>query len=415
MKDIRKKPAFSVIIPTFNRSGVLQEALGSVIAQEGAGDLFEMEIVVVDDASSDNTPEVIKKYPDIHYIRLEKNLGQSAAANIGIRASRGEYIALLDDDDLWLPNRLKAHLPAFENNPQVGVVYGQIIATGDETEKIWPDVKRAPSGDVFSACLSEEIVGTMCIAIRRSAFEKVGYFDEKLRTMSHYDMFLRLAFHVPFEFVPGPIAIGRFSEDAKWFSNVKKGIYVKNTLFIIERVLKEIPDPVRRTALRRQAYISWLGQFNYWLKRAGEIDQICNLLLSIIKSEPWLFGDPKGLQYIRTSLLIVVRSIAFKSDFPISDVRTFCRKFKNGIGENIRRGKWPKLAQLQAAVWMAAGIVLTESDSVLKRRRAFWAAFYAILYNPALIIKPGILKIIIRSVIREPNYARLTIALKAIF
>ncbi len=175
------------------------------------------------------------------------------------------------------------------------MVYGQIRATGDGPEILWPDADRAPSGDAFPVCLMEEIVLPMCIAIRRSAFEKAGYFDEELLTMNHYDFFLRLSFHVPFAFVPKPLAIGRFSENAKWFTNVKRGRYVKNTLFIVERALKEVPDPVRRTELRRQAYISWLGQFNYWLEKAGQVDQIRNLLLSTLKSEPWMVRGAKGI------------------------------------------------------------------------------------------------------------------------
>lgn len=410
-----KKPLVSVIMPTYNRSGLLREALASVKAQEGNGELFDMEVIVIDDCSQDDTPEVMLQYPWTQYIRLERNHGQSAAVNIGIRASKGAYIALLDDDDLWLPNRLKAHLPVFEDRPEVGVVYGQGVATGDGADMIWPDAQRAPSGNAFMDFLMEEFVLTDCALVRRDAFEKAGYFDEKLKTMSHYDMFLRLAFHVPFAFLAGPIAIARFSEDAKWFTNIKSGRYVVNTLYIVERVLKWVKDPVRRAGLRRQAQISWRSQFNYWLNKAGQIDQIRDLLLSSIQEEPWMLTDPKALPVIRTGMIIVARWLALNSDRPIADVRSFCGKVEMAVAEAFGPGKWLELAQFKAAVWMAVAVAQTESGSMVQCRNAVLAVLHALPNNPAVINKTVILKILIRSVVRGPNYDKLTAAVKTIF
>lgn len=407
-----KKPLFSAIIPTYNRSQLLKEAISSVQTQEGAGELFDLEIIVVDDASTDDTPRLMKQYPEINYIRLEKNRGQSGALNAGIRASRGDYIALLDDDDLWLPNRLKDHLPAFENDPDVGVVYGQIQATGGGPVKLWPDADRAPSGDAFPYSLTDELVLPMHVTIRKGAFDKAGFFDEALRTMNHYDMFLRLSYHVPFAFVPKPVAVGRFSEDAKWFTNVKRGLYVKNTLFIIERMLKEIPDVVKRDSLRRKAYIAWLGHFNYWLAKAGAFDQIESLFMSMIEEEPWLISDPKAHPYVRNSLTRIARRIAQHSDSSISDIRLFLGRVKQKLDRYDQSENCLNFRNMQSSVWMTVAIELTEDASMRHRRMAAVAACYALLNSPLLMRRKSIWRILFRSFLDVPQWSTFVAGLK---
>jgi glycosyltransferase involved in cell wall biosynthesis len=126
------RPLVSVIIPTHNRSSLLCEALASVMEQEGRGELFELETIVVDDASTDDTRRVAAEYP-VRYIRHPTNLGLSAARNSGIAEARGRYVAFLDDDDLWLPHRLQVQLPVMEAHPEVDLVYSTYLARLDGT------------------------------------------------------------------------------------------------------------------------------------------------------------------------------------------------------------------------------------------------------------------------------------------
>src|SRR5262245_41772641 len=137
-------PIVSVIIPTHNRAHVVPESIASVRAQEGRGSIFELEIVVVDDASTDTTPEVMQGYPDIKYVRLPVNPGLPAARNAGIKASTGKYIAFNDDDDLWLPYKLSLLVPALESDPQLSATYAQMIVNCDNNINIIPD-SNAPS------------------------------------------------------------------------------------------------------------------------------------------------------------------------------------------------------------------------------------------------------------------------------
>ncbi|RLF83553.1 glycosyl transferase, partial [Thermococci archaeon] len=106
------RPTVSVIIPTYNRANLLKRAIASVLNQT----FTDFELIVVDDASPDNTPEVVRSINDgrIRYVRLKKNSGGPVARNTGIRKARGRFIALLDDDDEWLPNRLELQIKKFE-------------------------------------------------------------------------------------------------------------------------------------------------------------------------------------------------------------------------------------------------------------------------------------------------------------
>src|SRR5258706_8352926 len=124
------KPSVSAIIATYNYGHHLSNALDSILALEGLGELFEVEIIVVDDASTDATPEIVQHYPQARYIRLPHRQGVAAARNAGIRASTGEYISFLDADDTWLPRKLRVQIPLLSAHPEVGVVYGQGIRRG---------------------------------------------------------------------------------------------------------------------------------------------------------------------------------------------------------------------------------------------------------------------------------------------
>ena len=94
------RPLVSAILPTRNRAQLLSRAIDSILGQEGRGTQFDLDITVVDDASSDGTPEVMRRYPAVRYVRLETQRGAAAARNVGIKSSTGKYVAFQDDDDV---------------------------------------------------------------------------------------------------------------------------------------------------------------------------------------------------------------------------------------------------------------------------------------------------------------------------
>lgn len=193
-------PAFvSVIVPTANRPHLLAEALASIRRLEGPDLTFE--IIVVDNRPSSTTEQIARSFGAV-YLR-ESRLGPAAARNAGVRAARAEFIAFLDDDDLWTPDHIRPHLAELLSNPEVDAVVGQYVST---------DTHRAPIADPFPPYQCEyfhifhmflnhmpQIGATVT---RKSAFSLVGYFDESLRYGEDWDWHLRLALRAHVTFLP---------------------------------------------------------------------------------------------------------------------------------------------------------------------------------------------------------------------
>jgi glycosyltransferase involved in cell wall biosynthesis len=172
-------PLVSVIIPTYNSAHFLPDAVASVRAQKGA----RVEIVIVDDGSTDQTVEVLAELgPDIVYIRRE-NGGPAAARNTGLRAARGAWIAFLDADDVWPEDKLEFQLERLLQDDTLDLVSGKtryVALPGCLPSQIPPAVREPVSHIHLAAAL-----------FRRSAFERIGFFDEGLRMGEDADWFLR--------------------------------------------------------------------------------------------------------------------------------------------------------------------------------------------------------------------------------
>jgi len=199
------EPSVSVVIPTYNRAHLLPRALASVLSQEGV-----LEVLVVDDGSSDDTEAVVKGFgdPRLRYLRQPRNLGAAAARNRGLREARGEFIALLDSDDEWLPGKLALQLALFRRLPAtVGMVY-----TGSETvdsrgirqSLLLPTVR----GDIHHRLLERNLLhGAPSNALlRREAVARIGGFDEAMPAIEDYDYWLRLSRHFQVDFVAMPLS-----------------------------------------------------------------------------------------------------------------------------------------------------------------------------------------------------------------
>lgn len=200
-------PKVSVIIPTKNRAHYVSSAIKSVLDQT----FKDFELIVCDAASTDNTEEVVGKFADerIHYIREDIDRGVSACRNIGIRNSRGTFVAFLDDDDLWMPSKLEKQLGLIEKNPSVGAVTAGcwiINQRGSIVKFEIPSVK----GKIFPAILGKNYVGNCSMVLaRKECLEKVGMFDENLHAAEDYDLWIRLAKYYEFECVKEYLVLGR--------------------------------------------------------------------------------------------------------------------------------------------------------------------------------------------------------------
>jgi glycosyltransferase involved in cell wall biosynthesis len=188
----------SVIIPTRNRAFFVQQAIESVLAC--SNEIFQTEIIVIDDGSTDSTPEIVQTYP-IRYI-LGPAGGASVARNIGIRASTGHFITFLDDDDAWPANNLIRQVNFLEENPQFGAVCSQVMLTDDGFTQYAGPYPSQPfqSGWMFNDFL-RYIPQVGSLLVRREVVDAVGSFDTSLQGGEDWDWALRIARHCQIGFV----------------------------------------------------------------------------------------------------------------------------------------------------------------------------------------------------------------------
>jgi glycosyltransferase involved in cell wall biosynthesis len=211
-------PSLSVVITTYNRSHLLPRAIESA---QNAG--TNLEVIVVDDCSSDDTPEVCAQIPGIRYVRLSANRGLANARNVGIAESSSEFVAFLDDDDLRLPGSLDKQLRAITADERIALCYGQTLI-GDArrqlpTGEIYP--LKCPQGDIFWDLLEDNFIPMPTVLARKSSLLKAGCFNTDLSIIADWDMWLRLCEHFLVAAVEEPIAIYRkaIAESGQMCSN----------------------------------------------------------------------------------------------------------------------------------------------------------------------------------------------------
>ena len=203
-------PQVSVIIPTYNCARYLPEAIDSVLAQT----YRDCEIIVVDDGSTDDTPDVLARYGEAILVIRQPNQGRGAARNAGIVAASGDYIAFLDADDLWLPQKLERQMALFEARPQIGWVYSDyrlLAESGPDTQTFFDraGLRPPPEGCILPELLSGCITSTITVMARASCFQRVGLFDHSLTRAQDYDMWIRLATQFDAACVDEPLALYR--------------------------------------------------------------------------------------------------------------------------------------------------------------------------------------------------------------
>ena len=199
-------PRVSVIIPTYNRASLVQEAVASVLAQT----YRDFELLVVDDGSTDGTLEALASFAgEIRVLSLPVRRGVSGARNAGIAAAQGEWRAFLDADDLWLPEKLARQMAFMEAHPQLLL---------SQTEEIWvrrglrvnpPRSHAKAGGDIFLRSLERCLVSPSAVVLHRRLLDAHGGFDEALPAAEDYDLWLRLAWRYEVGLLPEPLVIKR--------------------------------------------------------------------------------------------------------------------------------------------------------------------------------------------------------------
>ncbi len=319
-------PLVSVIIPTYNRADLLPQAVDSVLSQ----DYPSFEVIIVDDCSQDNTPEVVASITEKHgarvrSIRLPANSGPAAARNAGIRAAHGPLIAFQDSDDIWLPGKLTAQVAALQKHPECGLCYGKaLVATpeGAATGAVYGRTDQGRTGDNFGPLLSHNPILTPTIVVRSCALHQVGLFDESLPTAEDTDLFLRLTVKCPAVYLSDPTVLVRQHEGRMTLADSRVGRQARCWLKAYGRAWDTLPqlrEPLRGlvagrlamsvlavaehesgVSLDQQALEDIMNANPEWFDHSGALWHIADRLVRRERDEPgsvlsmarWLSSQP---------------------------------------------------------------------------------------------------------------------------
>ncbi|MEO2090871.1 MAG: glycosyltransferase [Gemmataceae bacterium] len=256
------KPTVSVVMAAKNYARFIGQAVRSVFAQT----IPDWELVIVDDGSTDPTPQAVKPFlgdPRVRYVRSDK-LGQPRAKNLGLRLSRGEFIAYLDADDAWVPTKLAKQLEVLRAQPDVGVCYCDRLLM-DESGKVEPNARGRPSvgfdGKPASIFLSNPVCFSS-VVVRRAVFDQVGGFDPEFDLSIDYDLWLRVARHWRFANVPEPLVWYRTGH-----GNLSKKLWdrVDTALAIMTRAVRRGRGALTRAVIA-EGYSSTCNTLGYVLR-----------------------------------------------------------------------------------------------------------------------------------------------------
>jgi glycosyltransferase involved in cell wall biosynthesis len=304
----------SVIIPTHNRASVIGRAVASVRAQT----FHDMEIIVVDDGSTDDTPQIVQSIhdPRIRYIRCQTNRGPSAARNVGLKAARGEYVAFLDSDDEWAPEKTEKQvrlLDSLSDDWGYCSTGTRFIKDGWRESHLCPTPVR--QGYTFADLLFGKLyVPTPGLVIRRACLKRVGFFDERLRVNEDYELLIRLSREYRLAVLPEPLVVVHRDTTKLRADSIEPAC-----LLILQKHTSSVRGELGWYAARRfraQAFWriadqklrnrEWAAGLSYWLraitstplmspKRYLMIALACLGLLPLAKKLRW-GGDPTSRQ-----------------------------------------------------------------------------------------------------------------------
>ena len=265
-------PKVSVIIPTYNRERFITETIDSVLAQT----YRDFEVIVVDDGSTDNTQAVLAQYADRITTIYQENKRQPAARNTGLRAAHGEYILLLDSDDLIPPEKLAVQVAFLDTHLEFGLVYSGWQNINEDGTCILGEMRMNKQGYVLKDLLRRQLYFTPGAAlVRRDCFAQVGGFDESLSCGDDTDMWLRIARNgCAFGYIDQLLLIHRIHEDGVYAKSLTPG-QVRDRFTSIDKIFAdpELPEDVKAIQAEVYGYLHYETAARYYSAKDVKIGQ----------------------------------------------------------------------------------------------------------------------------------------------
>jgi glycosyltransferase involved in cell wall biosynthesis len=286
----------SVIVPCYNCARFVREGVDSVLSQTGG----QVEVIVVDDGSTDESAQILATYGDRIRVLTQKNAGVAAARNAGLRAARGEFIAFLDADDVWLPGKVAAQVGYLRRHADIGLVYANWRVWRPDDDGVWrvpaqlarstgaqDDIDARRSGWLYNQLLEDCVIHTSSALMRRSLAVRVGFFDAALRCGEDYDYWLRASRETRIDKLTGCYSLYRMHAA----SVTSRPNPVSHGAFVIERAVATWgyvgPDGSRTEPRRVRDVVAklWfdLGYQNY---RAGDPRTARRCFVESLKRRP---------------------------------------------------------------------------------------------------------------------------------
>lgn len=301
------RPKISVCIPTYNRATYLRAALNSVFEQS----MQDFEVIVYDDASFDDTVDVIKDFPDqrLRYFRQSHNVGIAQNRNSCLSEVRGDYIAWLDSDDLYLPEMLSRQAAVLDKHPNVGLVHGAFHVIDGEGKPLpsWPRPFEKDtieeSVDAFRELALCNYINSSTVMVRRGAYDSAGRYSVELANFCEdLEMWLRIGLHYDIAFTARPVAACRWHNDRATTTASRQQSCTRFERLVVHRVFFDHSAEIanrRRLKRRADAAIAARG-----LLRSGDASLRGRRKASVIevvqavRAAPWLLEIPRTWQMI---------------------------------------------------------------------------------------------------------------------
>jgi glycosyltransferase involved in cell wall biosynthesis len=254
----------SVVIPTYNRRKTIGRSIDSVLNQT----LFPSEIIVVDDGSTDGTSDYIQSnFPSIRLLQ-QTNKGVSSARNMGIRSSNSDWVALLDSDDEWFPQKLEKQVMTLSQSPDIKFCHTEEIWIRNGVRVNQMKKHQKYGGHIFYKCLDMCRISPSSVLFHQSILDDVGYFDKDLKVCEDYDLWLRITAKFPVLYIDESL-IKKYGGHEDQLSRVKDGIE-SHRIKVLEKLIMKKFTSVQRNAMLK-TLIEKLTIFSIGAQKRGKI------------------------------------------------------------------------------------------------------------------------------------------------
>jgi|GEM_PF-307184 len=249
-------PRFSVVIPTYNRLAYLREALDSVARQS----LQPFEVIVVDDGSDDDIAAGVADHQTQPQVICQTQQGPAAARNAGVARATGEWIAFLDSDDQWLPNKLETYAKRISADPDVSILYGPMKPVDSIGKPVPGRTKPCHDGKITDPLFHSSFVHVPTVVMRRALFESAGGFHPDLPVCEDYDLWLRLSLTERFALIEEPLALRRLHGNRLSKQQMSRNLRVKadvlQRFFELPAAREALDQPRARERLARVLFVA---------------------------------------------------------------------------------------------------------------------------------------------------------------